>query len=221
MFLFRGIFARFGLANTLSLVSLVISITCFAFMARISQQNAKINLNKIEPKVIIANNETIKVAIDKSNYDLDSTIYDNIVQDIDKISDSKEEDRPTVKTKSNLIKTEVAEIATVDPDVAQKKEEIVAKSTLTEAVKKQNIKTNVQLGIFKSHREAVSAWFKMTEQYSVLNNLRYHIVSKPSTGDTYIYALQVKEKNGKNAEKLVSVLQQQGLKTILVEDPVK
>ncbi len=212
----RGIFARFGFANVLSLMSLAISVTCFAFMARMSQQYAKVHLNKIEPKVIMANNEAIKVAIDKNKYEMDSNVYDNIVQDINKIYEPKEETE-AVKPKKvpipvNSIQAEPAK------EENEPKEEVISKDNLKETIKKNsNTSTYVQLGVFKSHREAVASWFKMIQEYKALEGLRYHIITTTNPDNTYFYLLQIKDKKNQEAEKLLALLQEQGLKASLIE----
>ena len=215
MFFLRDAVSRFGFANTLSVISFVISITCFAFVARISQQYAKIELNKTEPRVIIANNESIKIAVDKSTYDLDSTVYDNIVTNIDSVSNSNDDKNPIVKTKKTPIKIENPE-PIIETQIPEKE---ISEQNITENVKKQQTsnKKNIQLGIFKSHREAVSAWFKMSDKYNNLVNLRYHVVSKKSTSDQYLYLLQIKAKNNEEAEKLAVLLISDGLSVIVVD----
>jgi hypothetical protein len=215
MFFLRDAVSRFGFANTLSVISFVISITCFAFVARISQQYAKIELNKTEPKVIIANNEAIKIAVDKSNYDLDSTVYDNIVTNIDSVANSNDDKSPIVKAKKATIKIENPE-PIIETQIPEKE---ISENNITENVKKQQMsnKKNIQLGIFKSHREAVSAWFKMSDKNSNLGNLRYHVVAKKSTGDQYLYLLQIKAKNNQEAEKLAVLLISDGLSVNVVD----
>ncbi len=213
MFFLRDIVSRFGFSNTLSVVSFIISITCFAFVARVSQKYSKLELNKIEPKVILANNETVKIAVDKTNYDVDSTVYDNIVSNIDTVSESSDETNPIVKAKKIPLKT-------IEKNVEPEKiNNPISENVIKKDVEKQGIKNkkNIQLGIFKSHREAVSAWFKMSDQSDYLSNLRYNIVSKETTNKQYLYLLQIKTKDYQEAEKISKILAENGITTNIVE----
>jgi hypothetical protein len=188
----KDIISRIGFSNFLSIVSFFMSLTCFAMLARVSQDYSKKKLNTTQPIVVNAQQEELKIT--DGNAEENSVVYDNVLSDIDKfiqnvpekvIANSDEKLDVTYKmvdqhkqTKKNIqqnnAKTEG--IAPVDNVVISNSKET---TRIKEQQPEEIVASRVRLGVFNTYAEAVSAWFRLRKaHYSILDGLQYKIENK-------------------------------------------
>lgn len=231
MFFIRDAIVKFGLSNTLSIISFFLSLTCFAFLARISQRYTKVDIKNSESKVIVANEEPIKISV--KSEDIDSSSYDSMINDVDrfienKVINNRTEEKKTEQAESKIRNTEDTIIskdskAVIDvqdrpavknqatPVQNEKKAVIIEKKDIkNQVIEKKDtapkLGTKIKIGIFKSHTEAVSAWYNLKNQNpDVFSAIRYSVLTNPSGTYSLVIDCKTKENTIKIKEKLKEI----------------
>jgi hypothetical protein len=216
---------KVGFANLLSIISLLASVTCFVLLSRIAYHNTMRSLSDDEPKYI--ETENIKVTTEDTEARATPSSQENIVNDIDSLIDSIPSDKKYNNEDMEIIQKIVDQANiknqhnTADnnkPKTDSNSESIYAKSDskykiiASKITPKQSHK--LQLAAFKTHSEAVAAWFRLKQKYVALLNQYNYTVFK-SDNDT-LYRLQIICQNAEESENLCNSLKANGVACIIV-----
>jgi len=224
---FSSIVQKCGFSGVLSIISLLMSFTCFIILARISYQESATKIKAIQPQIVKSDDDGIKVPTNDLDSKINAIAYDNITRDIDKIilENTKESEHESRNLNLNHDDTvqkialqakairDGSNVQRIGTDSIKRSLQISSKSITKDSI--HDNRTRVQIAAFRTHSEAVAAWFRLRQKHrNILDHQRYTVYKADNES---LYRLQIITDSNEKAKNLCTKLKTQKIMCFTVE----